>query len=547
MFSTALVPSQNARLRALLSAMGIVVCLWLMISAHKFRFGYMDNEVNSLPTARQAVEPNWLKNDWYLNLGLGYQGLFYSFFGPVVTQLGFQHAAYAGRLVIYLGLAVALRLFFKAIKLPFPLALLVLLVLLRHGSLVAGEWIFGGVEAKPISYFFAVLALTFFIRRAYLAAFAFAGAAISLHVLVGGYAAFCLAAALLLNQEWRSEWRRWSVRSWPLFLLGLPGLAGVLTTLLQGHTVDTTRAWELYVQYRNPHHLLPSGWVSTAWIPEFTFAVALFAGVFLLSKSPSVRFIAGYALGSTALFLIGLVLFALGRTTLLLYYWFRFPDVMVPFLGSVLVALLLAGILGWRPLEDGERPLPGQGLQTRVKTIVSLILILAAAATTGGTALRVAAAYGTRGQPRSDPRAIMLDYISENTPREAVFLVDPTIQDFYVVAQRAMFVSWKHVPESSPEDVLEWYRRITLANGRAPTSNGRNGLAELEANFYKLNAAQITEIASSYGVDYYLGKTEQQLPLERVYSHARFTLYRIDSRSTPQTQPWSRLAARFVE
>ena len=96
-----------------------VLLIWLVIVTIKlpvFSRGYIENEVDVLPSAKHAVEHNWLPNDWYLSLDSGYRHLFNTIFGPIISWLGFKYGALIGRLLIYFFLAVALHMFFSGIS-----------------------------------------------------------------------------------------------------------------------------------------------------------------------------------------------------------------------------------------------------------------------------------------------------------------------------------------------------------------------------------------------------------------------------------------------
>jgi hypothetical protein len=92
---------------------------------------------------------------------------------------------------------------------------------------------------------------------------------------------------------------------------------------------------------------------------------------------------------------------------------------------------------------------------------------------------------------RSSKTQIALEWIRTNTSEDAVFLIDPLMNEFFTYANRARFVSFIHSPQSA-EDILEWYDRLTLINGmqepRIPVARG-----ELQENFYNLEAESIHE------------------------------------------------------
>ena len=521
--------SQNNFFKPMRSVGKILFIFLLIIPA---TFSNIDNEVDVLPFAKQIVNRNWLPNDWYLNLDIGYRLPFSLFIGHLVSWLGFEAGGYVGRLLIYLILGIAFYTLFRALQLKFPFGLLALLLFVSNQSLVAGEWIIDGAETKPIAYALAILSFAFFFRKRFLLGFAFAGAAISFHVLVGFHALFCTAVAILLNKEWRSQWRQYFIHSWPFFITASFGLVAITKQLFEQSNVDAHKAWEIYVQFRNPHHTLPSAWDGSLWVGLLILAIGLFLVMYFVGRSDAVRFVSAYALGSVLLFLFGLTLFALGETTLLRYYWFRFADVMIMFLSTVLIALVLDGIGDGRIFTDRFLYQFQLKLQPKLKyllgRIAPTVIIYAAILMIFLSLYQLSTNYKNSRQSNTEPRISAFEWISEYTPKEAIFLVDPGMFDFYLHAERAMFVSWKHVPNSAT-DILEWYARIILCNGgRLPEKNGFDSVEELQSNFYKLDEKQIRQIADSYGISYYLGLPSQGLSFEMVYSNQSFAVYKIN-------------------
>ena len=212
-------PSNNSQAYKSIIAISEILILWLVIIAKVFTFNkFTGNEYDILPFARQVYDSSWLPSDWYLNLVIGYRGVSNYFFGFLVDWLGFLNGGYAGRLISYLLLAIAFFVFFRTIRLRFSLALIVLIVFLGNQTLIAGEWIAGGADTKTLAYAFALLTFSFFFQKKYLIGFAFAGAALSFHVLIGTYALFCTLVAMLLTLDsWRTDLRTLIRQSWPFF------------------------------------------------------------------------------------------------------------------------------------------------------------------------------------------------------------------------------------------------------------------------------------------------------------------------------------------
>ncbi|MBC8490602.1 MAG: hypothetical protein H8D45_31690, partial [Bacteroidetes bacterium] len=269
----------------LVQLIGKIGVIWLLIVAKVFTFSNTVNEIDVLPSAKQFVAPNWLSNDWYLNLDIGYRHVFNSILGTIVSWQGFQYGSYVARLLVYLLLAIAIYILFRTLCLKFSFGLLILLLFLGNQSLIAGEWIVGGVDTKTISYAFAILSFSFFLRKRYLLGFAFAGAATSFHILVGIYALFCILVATLLNKTWRLDWRRYIYNSWTFFITGFWGLQAIVKQLLADSKVDAAKAWAIYVNFRVPHHVLPSSWNGYLWIAKLTLATALFLTIYFWCKS----------------------------------------------------------------------------------------------------------------------------------------------------------------------------------------------------------------------------------------------------------------------
>lgn len=505
---------------------GWIAVLWLVITANTFALGFLSNEVDSLPSARQAVDPGWLPNDWYLNLDIGYRQPFNLVAGTLVARLGFLQGAYVGRVWVYLLVASALAALCRALRLRLWLALLVLVVFLFDQSLVAGEWIVGGVDTKSIAYAFVLLALAGFLQQRYFLGFACAGAALSFHVLVGLYALFCAVVALLLLPTWRRDWRKLLSRGWIFFVTGAYGLLEVARQLAPQPGSDTAAAWQIYVQLRVPHHVLPSAWPGRLWIVKLALATGLFLAVLLASRSQKMRFVAAYALASVALFLAGLGIYAAGQTALLRFYWFRFADVMAPLLALVLLAKLVDDFLAGRLAAPRLSP----DRQAWLRTVISRSGPLLTAAAVLLVTLNALQAHLARPTLSDSDASVQpaLAWIAANTAQDAVFLADPSLEDFYVSAQRALFVSFKHSPQS-PAELLEWYERIQLAH-RGPQT-GPAAEAEASAAFYAMDADEIRQVAATYGVSHYLGRPEQALPFERIFNTPEFTVY------TGLTQP----------
>lgn len=514
----------DARRSALLGC-GRVSLLWLVIVAAVYPFGhYHSNEYDRLPHARQFVEPDWLGQDWYLNRpGNPYQ-VFEAFLGPLVKGLGFQQGALVGRLVVYGCVALALNVFFSTLRLSYAWGLWAAFVFFRHQSLVAGEWIAGAVEAKTVAYALALMGMSCLARQRYRWGWGLTGAAMSLHILVGGYAVFCaLAAHLLMTLKEKEQcWQGLRATGWVLLGAGF-GLIHLLQRLALGTSTNSQRAGLIYVICRNPHHLLPLAWQKSLWAVTLLAATALFVWPLWKGRSRITKWVATYALASIVLFVFGLCLYALRLIPWLKYYWFRFGDVMVPLLGLSLLALGLQHWLHGR-LRRGASPKATRHTRIRVGLIVLAVIVM----TITLWQIWMPQAYTPPALAELnadiDP---MLFWIRDHTEPNAVVLADPLLWDFYLKAQRAMFVSLKHVPNLD-DDILAWFERLKLCNsGKVPEKPNEQTIIDLHHNFYQLTEQEINNIAQSYGLTYYLGRARQDCDLPVIHQAGQYVLYRI--------------------
>ena len=509
--------------------------MWLIIYTYFFSFYRLDNEIDVLPSALQFIDQSWLPNDWYLNLSIAYRQPFNLIAGSFITLLGFQYGAYFGRAVVYLLLSISLFIYIKTFRLRYTFALAGLLFFFKNQSLIACEWIIAGFDTKTIAYSFVFLSLSNLYKKDYFKSFLFAGAAISFHVLVGLHALFCSGFVLLLTGNLVGQWRDILRNSWVFPITGIFGILAIIQQLAPSSEIDSAFAWKIYVEYRVPHHVLPSAW-NGDWISLLAISTFFFIAIIVERKdSPSIRFIAGYSIGSLMLFLMGLLVFAFADPVFLRLYWFRFPDTIIPFS----MCLLTMKILGDFAVSECHSQKYAKAhfqikrvIQLGIPILTSILLMIIFL--NKGIYLsktRLLDDWNSRGVTRS-----ILTWINKNTDKGAVFLVYPGIQDFYLHAQRAMFVSYKHSPQSAV-DIMEWYERIKLTNGgQFPSKRGFAALEELEQNFYQLNEQSILWLSKQYGISYYLGKPLQNLRFKRVYSDSYYTLYQLNDHSQQEDQ-----------
>jgi hypothetical protein len=369
------------------------------------------NEPYYLGKAVHFWNPEWLRGDFFIESPDTHK-VFCFTFGWLSLWLTPTALALAGRVVSWALLAWAWRRLSFAIV---PRAWCSVLTAALFGCLMerchmAGEWVIGGVEAKPFAYAFVFLGIESLVRNRWNRALLLFGLASAFHALVGGWAAVAAGIAWLwcaratkcsphpnpLPRGEGTEQNRGPhpsplpkgegtevvappLRSlWPGILggllLSLPGLIPSLT-LDWGTNAETARAaHQIYVFERLPHHLTLTGMRL-----DFILRLALLWTFWLLlgrwsrraatpEEQPSaVTLLRAFVAGAVTITLVGAVINTLAffdcalAADLLRYYWFRLTDVVLP-LGVALegVALTVRGRKGTGPcFRSGVEELGG--------------------------------------------------------------------------------------------------------------------------------------------------------------------------------------------
>ena len=121
----------------------------------------------------------------------------------------------------------------------------------------------------------------------------------------------------------------------------------------------------------------------------------------------------------------------------------------------------------------------------------------------------------------------MLLWVRGNTAKSDQFLVNPFLEWFYLAAERPMFVSFQHSPQSE-NDILEWHRRMKLCNNNQELTELGSNEDDITRNFYNLEEPFIQSVAREYDLTFYLGKTDKSLGFPIFHRTKEYILYRIE-------------------
>lgn len=237
-------------------------------------------------------------------------------------------------------------------------------------------------------------------------------------------------------------------------------------------------------------------------------------------RNPFQRMVALFASASLLFALAGLIMYFAGRDDLLKYYPFRLPDAVLPF-SAVFIFFSYVKPLAERYLPAGRKLVCGV-----VAAALSLAILLAVlpAFLMGVGKLISDQEYYVYQAPRSAAKRQLFNWIQDNTPEDAVFIIPPGESRFYLAAERAQFVSRKHSPQAE-EDILEWYRRLQRLNGGAPFEDYTVDWSAIRGEYDVLSAAVLEAIREEYGVTHYVGPAGRDIPFNEIHRQGSMAVY----------------------
>ncbi len=528
---------------------GEFACLLLLIFAYAGDLPPMVNEAHYLVKAKNFWDPDWCGRDLFASSGKAHT-TYYLMFGWLTKFFSLTTTAWIARFVGWSMIAVGLqRVCHTLIRMPFAACgvLVIWAAGIEYGNL-AGEWVFGGTEAKIPAYGLAMLGLAAMLRGRWSSAWIWFGAAAAFHILVGGWCVVAGMFAWLMTEAFskheRSAWRRFL--SPGLFIGGGLSLFGLIPAIALTMGVSADQAItsaRTYVFFRIAHHLLPSTFPAVWFVRHFVLIVAATVTAWMLRLAATIdadgtndadgtmgdrsawQRLVLFVGGTVLIAGVGLVIgFAPGLDSdwvarLLRYYWFRLTDVMVPLLLALAsVRLIAAWIDGRGDASTVRRP------GTLIGVVVfGVTLMMFVSSTIERTRLGVPPSASNRllGYDKDVPIAVqravyqdwlkVCDFIRNSTPTSEVFLTPRHQQTFKWYAQRAEVVNFKDVPQDAAS-LVQWSRRFGDVFPR------RLGMMRVTIQYAKLR-----EYRRDYGVRYLLADRRicgQNLPLVRLYPTA---------------------------
>lgn len=306
---------------------------------------------------------------------------------------------------------------------------------------------------------------------------------------------------------------------------------------------------DLYVRLRHPHHYDPSSWPVVLWIAflwSIPFALyALSLGGERAREREQTRRIFLLLLGLQLLALIGAGIWYVSES-LVQMSLYRF-SIYVLLLGCIATALVVRDWTARRPALRSKgataagavalisaavvalKPTLPAAIEPHRASATYLLLLLSLPplflllrkasdvrwfSALGIVALPVFLVIAWEGRlgmdviPADDADYLaMCDWVRENTPADAVFLVPPQEQVFRIRARRAIVVNFKGIPQLSGE-MVEWRRRLQtvldLPDLRSLPRGFGQTLSAIAHRYHALPTSHLEQVAEQYGARYLL-------------------------------------------
>ena len=524
------------------------VCI-LFIMSRYFLPEFLDNEnIYSVHTLK-LLDPEYLKYDPFMG-GISYFTLifsvaslpFYAVFDPLIALMII-------RVLIWTFQIWALLKLTRTLGLTWWSFILFIILFINIPSRLAGEWIIGSAASKPVSYAFVFLSLDALLKNKIKKAGMFSGAAVSLHVLSGGWSALAIFITILIN-SWQNR-RLKDVINFGIssFMFSIPGLLPALLrvlgvvgnkNLLENASLPIENADKIYVTFANPFHLDPTFFIQGL---EVIKVMVIFAAPIILYKlflkKEYASIMNKFLTIIIVFFLMGIIAGKLELYQFTKYYPFRVADGLLPmnlWIGfSLMIQSLFKGVKYQKTVSFSLIPfimitsnylIDISEPQRRYRTFIKLLKHTEPRETPYRTKDTLERLYNKFMEKKFDGFEDMADWINSNTPQDSIFITPPIEYEFALKAQRAQVVTYKCVPPG--KKIFLWKQRMEDLNGGKFIQEGKGWMyMELKKNYPKLEEYEIRAMKNKYGADYIMTTTNGYKGFEIVYQNQIYTLYKI--------------------
>jgi hypothetical protein len=418
----------------------------------------------------KVYQPNFLPNDFSFAATGNEHWLFNHIFGLLPLIFSVETFAWLGRISVWILLLTAIFRLAKHWEISNSAITFSIFVWLAFGqTIVNGEWIFGGFEAKNIAYICLLFSLDFFLKKREIVASVLLGLSFSFHPAVGLWAILAVGITLIFE--------RYNFKNIVQIVVVTGFFALIGAVHLFGKTNAGIEDWKFFVTERAPEHLDPFYWL----VRGFTLTGLMFVFCRLADWS---SFLKSFLGGLGIFFVFGLVLRFFEQWQLLCLMPMRLFPVFLPLFFFFTLAksykeksfttwlvitaiLIFVNILWWQKYE--------------LSPIVQL-----------------KSTYQTWSAKVDDETKAYL-WLKENTPNDVICLTPPNNRTVWFYSHRSQFVSFSYPPF---EKMTEWRKKLAEIIG------DKSGSDLMSTTYNNLSEAEIRRIADENRIDYFVGESD---------------------------------------
>jgi hypothetical protein len=451
------------------------------------------NEWLYLLHLRREWEPDFLLPDWTFAVNSPEHKVFNLVFGLPATVLSLPALAWCGRLLVWSLNLYALHRLATRFGIPALAASVSLILWLSAGqSLVAGEWIFGGFEAKGVAYALLFLALDRLLERKMISAGALLGFCFSVHPAIGLWAGLALAVSLPF-----AGFRPLSEILPALAaatICALPGAIPLLPVVL-GDAGGSGEVWKYMALVKMPFHLDPFSWPRRQLLVLYVLFLFNWLHYRRNRHQPAIHLLVLFQAAAGLFFSLGLL--------------FRYTESygalkLMPFrLFAVLVPLLFFFALSHAYVQAG---------QSKVGIIAALVGVLGLSGVGNvgaGLIDRVRTNVESWATPEDDARTI-LRWMAAGTPEGSIAVLPPWQREGWYLSRRAQVASYLFHPYDRLD---EWRVRVEDQVGPVPAGAFAEQQRAMEAHYFALTPDRILALSRQYGARYLLSRPGYPFPI----------------------------------
>lgn len=452
--------------------------------------------------------PEFLANDWTFASNGPEHRIFNTLVGSLTLMLPPDLLTWGGRIVAWTLNAMALfRLGARFRIPPGPIAGCLILWLVMGQAQVAGEWIFGGFEAKTLAYPLLFLALEGLLAGRVLRAALGLGFCFSMHPAVGLWGGMAMGMALLFA-GWRP--RQWALFLGAAFLAALPGVLPMLP-ILAGGDGTLPEDWKFLALVQMPHHFDPFSWPLKNMVALYLLFLGCAWHAYRNRGNRDFRLLFLFQAGTALAFTAGIVLRGTENYGLLKFMPFRLFPLITP--------LFFFFAMAHTYLHARRRP----GKPVLAAAFLAGALVVGNPFKSGFDILKE-----KQGEwlIRKDGFWRAAEWMAVNTPPGATAIMPPWRNEAWYLSRRGMIAHARFHPY---DRIGEWRERVRAQVGEVKPGTSRQKIAAMASHYLALTPEEMGSLAAKYHTSYAISSAAYPFP--ELFRSGDWRVYRLDGSS----------------